>query len=216
MSSNCNDRCPLCSNTAEFFFRDKRRDYHACNCCGAVHVPARYHLTDGEEKAEYDKHQNHFHDEGYRGFLSRMADPISSSVLAGSDGLEFGCGPGPALAKMFEQLGYKMTLYDKFYARNPEALLRKYDFITATEVVEHLRDPNDVMTLLWSLLKPGGTLGVMTKRVTTVEAFSRWHYKNDQTHIVFFHARTFQWLAKMWGASLSYYGDDVVVLKKPL
>tara|TARA_B100000446_G_scaffold32523_1_gene27937 strand:- start:19494 stop:20039 length:546 start_codon:yes stop_codon:yes gene_type:complete len=181
-----------------------------------VHAAACYHLSDEDEKAEYDKHQNSFDDEGYRGFLARMAEPIIATLPAGSEGLEFGCGPGPVLAKMLEQSGYEMTLYDKFYADNQDALLQTYDFITATEVVEHLRQPNEVLAQLWSLLKPGGTLGIMTKQVTTQEAFSAWHYKNDQTHIVFFHSKTFQWLSEKWGASLSSHGADVVLLKKPL
>ncbi len=213
MDSYC---CPLCGSATVLFHRDKRRPYFVCRRCCAVHVPEPYHLSEGAEKAEYDKHQNHFDDEGYRTFLARMAQPIGEMVKAGSKGLEFGCGPGPVLAQMLTQAGYEMTVYDKFYADNRDALEQVYDFVTTTEVIEHLRNPQEVLARLWMLLKPGGTLGVMTKRVTTAEAFSRWHYKNDQTHIIFFHSKTFEWLGKQWGASLSYHGNDVVLLKKPL
>ncbi len=208
--------CPLCGGSTTIFHQDKRRQYFACDECCAVHVPERYHLSELEEKAEYDKHQNHFDDPGYRGFLARMAGPIIETVAAGSKGLEFGCGPGPVLAQMLEQAGYEMTVYDKFYADDREALQQSYDFVTTTEVVEHLRNPHEIFVRLWALIKPGGTLGVMTKRVSTADAFSRWHYKNDQTHIVFFHSKTFQWLSQQWCASLSYCGADVVLFKKPL
>ena len=54
----------------------------------------------------------------------------------------------------------------------------------------------------------------MTKRVLDHEAFSRWHYKNDPTHVCFFAVQTFEWLASLWGASLTVVGDAVVILEK--
>ncbi|MGL4854150.1 MAG: DTW domain-containing protein, partial [Lentisphaeria bacterium] len=130
-------------------------------------------------------------------------------------GLDFGCGPGPALAAMFSEVGYKMHRYDPFYADNCHVLKSGfYDFVTATEVIEHVRNPKKVFNQLLGFLKPGGFLGIMTKLVKDEESFSRWHYKNDRTHIRFFSRETFNFIAKRHNCSIEFIGNDVVILKK--
>ena len=54
----------------------------------------------------------------------------------------------------------------------------------------------------------------MTKQVTDRASFAKWHYKNDPTHISYFSKATFNYLAGVWGASLEYMGDDVIILRK--
>jgi len=107
-----------------------------------------------------------------------------------------------------------MRIYDPYYAPDTEWLQQQYDFITASEVVEHLRQPRVELDRLWSCLKPNGVIGIMTKRVLGRDAFSRWHYKNDLTHVCFFSTETFVWLADYWGAELTVVGNDVVVFRK--
>lgn len=186
-----------------------------CPHCLAVHVPKRFHLSSELEKAEYDKHENLPDDQGYRRFLSRIYDPLVKRIGAPASGLDFGCGPGPVLAMMLEEAGYAMARYDLFYYPDEQALHGRYDFITATEVVEHLSDPVGVLDQLWGLLRPRGVLGLMTKRVIDIQAFKTWHYKNDPTHITFFHERTLQWLAGRWRCEYEFAGSDVVFFSKP-
>ncbi|MCK5547211.1 MAG: class I SAM-dependent methyltransferase, partial [Rhodospirillaceae bacterium] len=125
-----------------------------------------------------------------------------------------GCGPGPALAKLFEEAGHSMALYDPYYAPDTSVLLHSYDFITMSEVVEHLAEPGKVLDDLWANLNAGSWLGIMTKRVRNAEAFKAWHYITDPTHICYFSVSTFQWLAKRWSAKLIISGDDVVLMQK--
>ena len=134
--------------------------------------------------------------------------------MPGSCGLDFGCGPGPTLSVMFEEAGFSMAVYDRFYADDRQVLNRKYDFVTASEVVEHLRDPGRDLNMLWTLLKPGGYLGIMTKQVVDRKAFSQWHYIHDPTHVCFFSPATFQWLAGLWQAELQIIAKDVIVFRK--
>ena len=207
--------CPVCAGSTHFFHRDRRRSYFSCLNCSAVHVPSSFRLSDKKEKQEYDKHENNVDDLGYRQFLKRLADPLVQKIPPFAKGLDFGCGPGPALAHMLREQGFEVSLYDKFYATDERALQDQYQFITATEVVEHLADPRNVLDLLWQRLLPGGVLGIMTKRVKDETAFSVWHYKNDPTHIVFFHENTFTWLADQWKAKLEIVSADVVFFTKP-
>lgn len=207
--------CPLClSERNKLFYSDKRRDYLRCDDCLLVFVPQSFHLSSEAERAEYDKHENHPEDEGYRNFLSRVATPLLDILPQNAQGLDFGCGPGPVLSSMFIDKGYFVELYDQFYFPSKNVLKRQYDFITATEVLEHLREPRGTLAQLWSCLKKGGYFAVMTKLVLNQEAFSRWHYKNDPTHIIYFSIETFEWLAKHLGAELVYQEKDVSIFKK--
>ncbi|MCF8057343.1 MAG: class I SAM-dependent methyltransferase, partial [Desulfocapsa sp.] len=185
-------RCPLCGDQRgnDHFYSDRHRDYYRCRRCLLIHVPPAQRLPPEAEKAEYDKHRNSPDDAGYREFLSRLFVPLNSCLRPASQGLDFGSGPGPTLSVMFEEAGHQVSLFDPFYAPNEQHLTTQYDFITASEVVEHLRDPGTDLRHLWSILKPGGWLGFMTKVAIDEAAFSRWHYKNDPTHVCFFSLQT--------------------------
>ncbi len=210
-------RCPLCADIRiQPYHKDQRRDYWQCCVCRLVFVPEEHHLNAMQEKAEYDLHQNNPKDPGYRKFLSRLYLPLKDKQPPPALGLDFGCGAGPALAQMFQEAGYTMQVFDKFYANDSGVLSRQYDFITCTEVVEHLSDPGETLDSLFAMLKPGGWLGVMTKLVMSKTAFSRWHYKNDLTHICFYSRDTLEWLASRWQCSIEFIGSDVILLHKLL
>ena len=132
----------------------------------------------------------------------------------GSCGLDFGSGPGPTLSLMFAENGFPMEIYDPFYASDTSVLDKTYDFITATEVVEHLQQPLKSLNKIWSCLKPGGYLGIMTKLVIDKKAFAKWHYINDDTHICFYARHTFHWLAELWQTKPIFFGNDVILLQK--
>ncbi len=214
-SSQSDERsCPVCRGLPrELFFRDSR-EFFRCPDCELVFVlPCRY-LSLQEEKAVYDQHENSPDDFEYRKFLSRLFEPMLQRLHPNSNGLDFGSGPGPTLSVMFEEAGHKMEIYDPFYAPDITPLSQQYDFITASEVVEHMHQPTEELDRLWSCLKPGGLLGIMTKRVTDQSKFAGWHYKNDPTHVCFFSKKTFQWFAAHWNAVLTIAGNDVVLFRK--
>ncbi|WP_461521335.1 class I SAM-dependent methyltransferase [Porticoccus sp.] len=209
--------CPLCAaQTIERYFRDRRRDYRQCGRCQLVFVPSHQHLSAAEEKAHYDLHENDPGDLRYRQFLGRLCEPLLERLQLSASGLDFGAGPGPTLSLMFEEAGHNMAIYDLYYAPDDTVLSGAYDFVTATEVVEHLAHPGEVLNRLWSLVKPGGWLGLMTKLVSNRDAFARWHYKNDPTHICFFSQAAFDYVGQQWGAPPVYLHSDVILYRKPL
>ncbi len=207
--------CPLCLSEQVFlFFQDPIREYFHCSTCSLTFVSPNYFLSAKEEKSRYDTHENSPDDPGYRKFLSRLFGPLHPLLAQGSCGLDFGSGPGPTLSLMFEEHGHAMSLYDVFYAQHHEALHQTYDFITATEVLEHLHCPGQDLNRLWDCLNPGGYLGIMTKLAPTKEQFANWYYKKDPTHVSFFSRSTFEWLAVRWQATITIIGDDVVIFRK--
>lgn len=209
-----NTTCRLCQLTNGEFFYEESRVYYRCPVCRLVYVLPNQYLSPEKEKAVYDQHQNSPDDVNYRRFLERLFLPVSERLTPASSGFDFGSGPGPTLSVMFEEAGHTMTIYDPFYAPNAAAFQQQYDFITASEVFEHLHQPRQELDRLWSCLKPGGVLGIMTKRVIDRAAFSNWHYKNDPTHVCFASLETFEWSAQYWQATLTIAGDDVVLFTK--
>lgn len=216
MSTQCEvPNCPLCnSEDSDSFFEDKKRIYLRCSHCHLVFVPERHWLNPEDEKATYDLHQNDAGDSGYRRFLSRLSTPLLERLDATRKGLDFGCGPGPTLSVMLEENGHQVDLYDPFYYNDPTVFGNTYDFICATEVVEHLRDPNKNFKTMFNMLNPGGWLGLMTKLVIDDRAFRQWHYIRDMTHICFYSQRTFEYLAQRFDADLHFIADDVILLNK--
>lgn len=202
--------CPLCGENHRLntYLREGNRVYIQCLVCRLIFVPAVFHIGADEEKAEYDLHENDIYDKNYRNFLNRLAVPLLEVLKTGQGplyGLDFGCGPVPALATMLQEKGYSVAVYDLFYSPDQSVLQRQYDFITATEVVEHLRDISRELDMLWSLLATGGMLAIMTGIAPeTATEFGKWHYIRDKTHINFFSKPTFEYLAHRWQAENMY------------
>ncbi len=215
MIKNLSSVCPLCGSSSIILFsHSENRDYEHCQDCDLVYVPTQFFVSSNEEKAKYDNHQNSPNDSGYCQFLDRLLVPLQEHLKEGAEGLDFGSGPGPTLSVLMCERGFKMDIYDIFYHDRKEVFKREYDFITTTEVIEHLHHPLDEIERLWGCLKEGGVLGIMT--AFRVEAFSSWYYKRDLTHIRFFTPKTFNWLAEKLDATLEIPESGVVILKKGL
>jgi len=208
--------CPLCEcTTISHYHQDKTRDYWQCAQCALVFVAAEQHLGGEQEKAIYDQHENDLADVGYRRFLSRFSEPLHARLTYGSKGLDFGCGPAPMLATMLAELGHNVALYDLYYYPDRQVLSGDYDFVSSTEVIEHLAQPQKALRLWLDLLRPSGTLALMTKLVIDQQRFATWHYKNDPTHIAFYSKETFAYIAKRFGLDLEFIAADVIFLTKP-
>lgn len=190
------------------------RDYFECQRCLAVLLDPSQLPTRAQERAHYDLHQNEVSDPRYREFLSRLAQPLLARLSPGSHGLDYGCGPGPALAAMLREAGHSVALYDPEYAADPGALEQRYDFITCSEVVEHFHRPGDEFERLVGLLRGGGWLAIMTAFRPTDRDFGSWYYRRDPTHVVFYQAATFRVLAGDHGLGCVLAEGDVALLRK--
>lgn len=212
--------CILCGSSGiELFYQDYSEhyagDYYRCQNCTLIFAAPKDRPSRKDEFARYETHENNPADEGYRNFLGQLFQPLNKRLKPKSKGLDFGSGPGPTLNLMFEEAGHEMQIYDSFYDDDPSVFEETYDFITATEVVEHLFHPGKELERLWNCLRPGGYLGIMTK-IAEDDAvfFADWHYRLDLTHVTFYTKDTFHWLADHWNASVDFPGDRVIIFHK--
>lgn len=127
--------------------------------------------------------------------MSRAVSPIKSKLIAGSQALDFGCGPGPAIDHILKNHGINCENYDLLFF--PDGINNvEYDLIFATECLEHFHNPADGMTKLLMLLKKGGILSIMTALHIGLDHMDEWYYSRDPTHVIFFSYRTMEWLAE--------------------
>lgn len=219
--------CPLCredgvvgNKTTRIFAqaedRDGPRRYWRCDECGISFLDPAHRLAREAELAHYQHHENFVDDPGYRKFLSKLFNPLANYLAPGAHGLDFGAGPGPALAAMFEEAGFAMTLYDPFFHDDQKALSETYDFIVSTETIEHFHHPREEFERLDQLLNPGGVLGLMTCFQTDDGAFAQWHYRKDPTHVVFYKEETLRAIAAAFGWRCEIVQKDVAIMFKPL
>lgn len=210
------EACHLCQHQqTHVYYRDRQRAYLRCPNCGLVFVVRMDLLSPEEEKARYDLHQNSPDDVGFRQFLSDFMNPMIERIGPPPlDGLDFGSGQSPVLAMMLEEQGYRMSLYDVYYAPQTDVLAREYDFVTCTETIEHFVEPLKEWSLLISLVKPGGWLGIMTQMVQGSQRFSDMHYITDRTHVSFFSRETFQFLAERDGLYIEFEGDNLIFFRR--
>ncbi len=214
-------QCPLCeSNPTNPFWTkpngpQKNRAYVLCENCFLVFVPAHQHLSLAEQKTFYDHHQNRPDDAGYARHLERLLTPLRHFVSRGQGGLDYGAGPGPAIAAILQKAGCAVKNYDPIYAPQSDLLQTDYDFVTCTEVAEHFSDPRADWNTLARLVKPGGVLGVMTQfRPETSAAFANWWYHRDATHVCFYDAKTLDWLARQLSLEILTIQNPVAIFRR--
>ncbi|MEA3331719.1 MAG: methyltransferase domain-containing protein [Campylobacterota bacterium] len=188
-----NATCPLCATLSPLFFQNADT-YYRCGVCRGIFVDENNRPNLETEKSRYEIHENDVEDKNYQKFVS----PITSSILRDfkkeSKGLDFGAGTGPVLSKVLQDSSYFIKQYDPFFHNYPKLLKEKYDYIGSCEVVEHFYNPYKEFKLLKSMLDPHAKLYLMTEVYNDDIDFASWYYKNDPTHVFFYHKNTFEWI----------------------
>jgi len=201
--------CPLCQGKSSPFYQDR---FFLCPECKGIFVTPENIPSPKEEKERYETHNNDMDDPRYRKFVS----PITSAIMAAHSpkkkGLDFGCGTGPVISAVLRENDYNIAPYDPYFADNPDLLERTYDYIACCEVVEHFRDPRREFQRLKGLLKNKGNLYIMTQPYEENMDFAGWRYKDDPTHIFFYHRETWEFIKKEYGFSSLSIDARLIIL----
>ena len=209
-------RCIVCATSSARLFIDvEGLNYWRCSVCQATFLDPAQRLSSAEEQARYRQHRNDPADEKYRLFLSKLADPLLQRLSPQRKGLDYGCGPGPALACMLGEAGHRVSLFDPLFFPDPDPLEDLYDFITCTETIEHFHRPAEEFARFDRMLRPGGWLALMTSFQTDDDRFASWHYRRDPTHVVFYREATLRHIASRLGWLCEIPQKDIALMHKP-
>lgn len=193
--------CILCGSETTFFRVARNRRYFQCSGCLSVMMDPQDYVTLQEEKARYETHNNDVNDPGYQQFVSPIVKQILHHHTPGEQGLDFGAGTGPVITKLLRDKGFHIRTYDPFFDADHSCLENTYHYIACCEVAEHFHQPAAEFMKLRSLLKPGGRLYCMTELYDHDIDFDAWNYKNDETHVIFYHRRALEWIREHAGFS---------------
>lgn len=191
----------------------EQRKYQLCPHCQLIFMERQFLPDSATERKRYQAHQNGPQDAGYVKFLNQAITPALPYLNTLMRGLDYGCGPTTTLSGLLKTHGLHCANYDPyFFPALPES---KYDFIFATEVLEHFFNPGQELPRIQGLLKPGGILTIMTEQWDCVEKFSGWSYARDNTHVCFYHEKTMEYICTQYGfEKLGPKSTRVSVLKK--
>ena len=212
-------QCPLCES---FHFHEGSidalgRQIFICDLCYLAYVDAKYHLTFEEQKKRYDRHEN-YETEGYVNFLNQCIQPTLPFLTKNNKicGLDYGSGPATfsksepyesVLAKILRRdYGIRTFCYDPIYSPILEitnlSFGHPFDFLFSTEVWEHFTEIKETIRHIHSLVKVGGIISVMTSPWKENTEFSEWYYARDETHVVFYHKKTMEWISEKFSWKL--------------
>ncbi len=215
MNGSGGEECPLCGAEGPFerVGDIRKRRHRVCGRCRLIRVEPEYLPGPEAERRRYELHRNGPEDAGYVLFLRQAVEPALPFLTPGMRGLDYGCGHTPTLYLLLKEGGLRCENYDPFF--QPEWPAGPYDYLFATEVVEHFHRPGAEWTRMLSLLKPGGVLTVMTAPWTDLESFRTWGYASDETHVVFYHRETMAWIGAAYGLeTLTMIPPRVWMLRK--
>ncbi len=209
------NRCTVCkSSNINFFLKSGKLVYWECNVCDSKFLDTKNYVSKSDEKKHYLKHNNLITDLNYKNFLLKLIKPVKEKISTSDIGLDYGCGFAPALANIFKSYGFRVELFDPFFFPNNDVLLKKYKFITCSEVVEHFFNPYDEFNKINNLLDNNSWFGVMTTFLPKDELFENWYYRRDPTHVVFYKKKTFQYIGYERNWQVFFPSENIVLFYK--
>lgn len=178
-----------------------------CSDLASIYSEAYYHGRGADPLVDYVFELEH-PDETIRVYEWRGILRVVSSLTSidsTTRWLDFGCGNGGLvrwartqgasgavghetgwIAARAEAAGVPMLTDGQL-----RALEGHFDLITAIEVLEHVSDPVEILTLLRRLLKPSGTLFLTTGNARPFrDRLTSWAYVVPEVHVSFFEPQT--------------------------
>lgn len=188
--------------------------YFICDTCGAYVKDRQFYISQNQEKARYEDHNNDVADIGYQKFTSPITEAILENHSKEELGLDYGCGTGPVISKKLLDKCYQVKLFDPYFYPDLDYLNHQYDYIFSCEVFEHFYEPKQELEKLLLLLKPNGKLYIMTHLYNDRTDFKNWYYRKDPTHVFIYTNKTIEFIVNYYNLKIEKLTDRLIILNK--
>lgn len=206
--------CPLCQSPSNHFYTQNSREFYFCSTCFSVFLDDKNYFSEEDEQKHYEHHNNDVFDLGYQQFATPIVNGIKKDFKPSNQGLDFGSGTNSVIVKLLRDASFQISEFDPYFSNNPAVLKSKYDYIACCEVMEHFYHPKKEFEKLYDLLLPNGKLYCMTELFNETKSFDSWYYKNDYTHVFFYHEKTIAWISEKIGFSKYRIEGRLIVFEK--
>jgi 2-polyprenyl-3-methyl-5-hydroxy-6-metoxy-1,4-benzoquinol methylase len=97
-----------------------------------------------------------------------------------------------AFARTVAQSSYDLESHGGLLGEHWTEWTERFDVVAMFDLIEHLRDPEELLAQTASVLRPGGYLAVKTPNIDCPEAevFGPWYHSLKREHLGFFSARS--------------------------
>ncbi|HPF39028.1 MAG TPA: class I SAM-dependent methyltransferase [Phycisphaerae bacterium] len=187
-------QCPLCNGPADCRPLNPARPLRHCRQCDLIFASPETHPDPDAERERYLRHENSLDDPGYVATFDAVLELMGRRATAAGHTLDFGSGPTPVLVELLRRQGFDAVGYDPYFAPDTD-LSGPFDAIVSVETFEHFARPRRELETLRARLAPGAPLIVKTLFHPGPDALDGWHYLRDHTHVSFYSAATFEWIA---------------------
>jgi hypothetical protein len=207
--------CPLCKcPNSHLVLKGPLFSLAKCEICGLYYKYKEFWLSESLEKDRYLRHQNSAEDPNYIKYFEPIVDLIMNNHDSSEVGLDFGCGNSQTLANILGHKGLRCESYDLYFFNKPALLEESYNFVVASEVIEHLRSPAEFWQQLSDLMKNSGKTYIRTKCAPDRD-LEKWWYLRDSTHICFYTPETFNWISERMNLTWVFASDrDITIWQK--
>lgn len=207
--------CRTCNSAnAAHLFEKRGRKVVKCNDCGLIYLD--YSPSETDLKGLYS--EGYYFNGGYQDYIeekpliqinARHRIEAIKKMKPGGRLLEIGCALGFFLEeakKSYESYGVEISDYGASYAREKLGLNVKtgtlepglfpknyFDVVVMWDVIEHLNEPNVILSRIREVLKPDGLLVFTTMDVGSVYARllgKAWHLYDIPEHLVYYDRKT--------------------------
>lgn|GEM_PF-4634121 len=205
--------CVICGGeTARMFSKQfDQTNVHYCRCshCGhltATNLSTNPNYANGQYFVEIDTGWE-MRNKRMLGFIEILSRLPAVAISKRSAILDVGCGSGRLVQDLnragFDAYGFepypektvslRQVFVDPEEAR--DAMAGKVELITCIEVLEHLREPDEMLRMISGLLRPSGYLLVSTDLYRDKVHTEGWYYLNPAAgHVSIFSEKSFKTL----------------------
>ena len=232
-------KCPVCNSSSDLELTKDGFDYFRCSRCEFLfhrsepkkEIPAsssfynsKYWAMERQEALRRERED----------CFDRALELLYLSTIPVRNILDFGCGLGLTVKLLRESLGLNAIGVDPTGEFEPSEYLHKsgveelqqkypagyFDAIYSIEVFEHLEDPRRILTVLNSLLKPGGKILINTGTQEYIKKYDPESSYIDPAvrgHISIYSLKTLSVLGGFLGLKASFLADRkyVALLEAP-